>query len=350
MSLYQDGSLRTLARRILPSPLRKALWSVRFLLRQWLCDLQQWLYDRIPDRCVQSSHFKRKFGRRLNLAAPTTFNEKLHWLMLYYRIPEMTQLADKYEVRGYVAARVGDWLLNDVYGVWDDPSVLVFEQLPESFVLKVTSGSSQNILCRDKSRLDVERTRRQLAEWIKRNHYWVEREWAYKNIRPRIICERFLTDERGSIPADYKFFCFNGEPRFVQVDTDRFTTHRRNLFNLDVEAAPIWEPLPFSFEYASSGRDIPRPGNLETMISAARALSRGFPFVRVDLYSIGERVIFGEMTWYPEAGLGRFSPDLYDLHLGQALTLPEPVCSSLVRRLSFLMTTVSRLTGESDQS
>lgn len=343
MSLYCDGSLRTLARRILPSPLRKALWSVRFLLRQSLCDLQQWrchlrqwLHDCLPDRYVQASRFKQRFGRHLNLAAPTTFNEKLHWLMLYYRIPEMTQLADKYEVRTHVAARVGDWLLNDLYSVWDDPSALLFDQLPESFVLKVTSGSGQNILCRDKSRLDIESTRRQLAEWMKRIEYWDVREWSYKNIRPRIICEQFLTDERGSVPDDYKFFCFSGEPRFVQVDTGRFTDHHRDLFDLE------WKLLPFNIEYFSSDRDIPRPENLETMISVARALSRGFPFVRVDLYSIGERVIFGEMTWYPGGGLERFSPDLYDLHLGQALTLPKPVGSSLVRRLSSGMRWSSR--------
>lgn len=130
------------------------------------------------------------------------------------------------------------------------------------------------------------------------------------------------------MPADYKFFCFNGEPRFAQVDTDRFT-HHRDMFDLE------WKRLPFNIEYASSGRDIPRPGNLETMISAERALSRGFPFVRVDLYSIGERVIFSEMTWYPGGGFERFSPDIHDLHVGEAPTLPRPSGLSLVTHLPF---------------
>jgi hypothetical protein len=327
MNLGQASSIRTLARRVVPSPLRQALWSARQLPRKRLCDLPPWLHDRLPDRWVQASHFKRRFGRRLNLAAPTTFNEKLHWLMLYYRIPVMTQLADKYAVRTHVAARVGDWLLNDLYGVWDDPSALVFDQLPSSFVLKVTSGSGLNILCRDKSQLNVESTRSELAEWMRYNEYWDAREWAYKNIRPRIICERFLTDERGAIPDDYKFFCFDGEPRFVQIDTDRFTNHRRDFLDLE------WKLLPFRLDYSSSGREMPRPGNLEQMISVARALSQGFPFVRVDLYAIRERVFFGEMTWYPEGGLGRFSPDVYDLYIGQALTLPKPSGSSLVKRL-----------------
>jgi hypothetical protein len=303
---HLDTPLRSLARRVLPSMvfhLSRASW--------------QWLYDQIPDRFVQASHFKRTFGRDLNLAAPQTFNEKIQWLMLYHRIPEVRRLADKYEVRNYVAQQVGGWLLNDLYGVWDHPSALVFDQLPKSFVLKVTSGSGQNILCRDKSQLDLEKTQRKLAKWMKRSEYRVAREWCYKDIRPRIICERLLSDEGGAIPSDFKFFCFNGEPLFVQLDTDRFTNHRRDLFDLD------WKLLPFRIEYPSCGREVQRPPNIETMISVARSLSRGFPFVRVDLYSIRERVIFGEMTWYPEGGLGRFTPEIYDLHLGQALTLPK---------------------------
>ena len=183
---------------------RSGRWRVASC-RQWCFHLSraswQWLYDQIPDRFVQASHFKRTFGRDLNLAAPQAFNEKIQWLMLYHRIPEVRRLADKYEVRNYVAQQVGGWLLNDLYGVWDHPSALVFDQLPKSFVLKVTSGSGQNILCRDKSQLDLEKTQRKLAKWMKRSEYRVAREWCYKDIRPRIICERFLTDETGAIPS-----------------------------------------------------------------------------------------------------------------------------------------------------
>jgi hypothetical protein len=317
--------LRRLARRVLPSALRKALRLLSHSSWQWLC-------DQVPDRFVQASYFKRTFGRDLNLAAPQTFNEKIQWLMLYHRIPEVTQLADKYEVRSYVAQQVGGWLLNDLYGVWDHPSALVFDQLPKSFVLKVTSGSGQNILCRDKSQLDLEKTQRKLAKWMKRSEYWRQREWCYKNIKPRIICERFLTDETGAIPSDFRFFCFDGEPLLVQLDMDRFANHRRDLFDLD------WKLLPFNMGlYPSSGLDIQRPQNLETMISVARALSRGFPFVRVDLYSIRERVIFGEMTWYPVGGLVIFTPETYDLNLGQALKLPKSSNSAFLRRLSSKM-------------
>jgi len=282
--------------------------------------LGQWCYDRLPDRWVYAMQFKRKFGRRLNLAAPRTFNEKLHWLMLYYRRPEMTQIADKYAVRAFVASRVGASLLNDLYGVWDDPlgMAAALRQLPDSFVLKVTSGSGQNIICPDKSRLDVQDAQRQLAAWMRRSEYWVSREWCYKDITPRIVCERYLTDDAGTSPPDYKFFCFDGEPRVVQVDTTRFTDHRRDLFDLR------WNQLPFCLEWPLSGRQIPRPRHFDEMISVARALSHGFPFVRVDLYSTARGPIFGEMTWYPGGGLLRFKPDHYDLELGHALRLPSP--------------------------
>jgi hypothetical protein len=268
---------------------------------------------------VQDALFRKKFGRRLNLTAPTTFNEKLHWLMHYYRTPEITKIADKYEVRTHVITRVGSWLLNDLYGVWDDPADLdaAWADLPTCFVLKVTSGSGQNLFCRDKSRFDIDAAKGQLLRWMRRSEYWVNREWSYKNIRPRIVCERLLTDEAGRVPDDYKFFCFDGQPRFVQVSTDRFGDFHRDFFDLE------WSPAPFRFAGDVPRGDIHRPENLNAMISVARALSRGFPFVRVDVYSTQGRILFGEMTWYPNGGLKRVVPDEWDLKLGEMLRLPK---------------------------
>jgi len=314
----------SLARRILPLGIRKILWSLRnglplrTIVAASLRDLRTWIERKVPDRWVQARNFRREFGRRLNFAAPRTFNEKIHWLMLNYRVPEMTQFADKFAARARVAARVGTGLLNDLYGVWNDPAEISFEHLPSSFVLKVTSGYKQNIFCHDKSALDVEATRRTLREWMEHNEYWTTREWAYKDIKPRIVAERLLTDEDGNSPADFKIFCFDGEPKMVQVDLDRFTDHRREMFDLD------WKRLPFDLAFPSSGRQLPKPGNFEEMIAAARALSRGFPFVRVDLYSLPDRVVFGEMTWYPAGGFERFFPEKYDREIGELLTLPAP--------------------------
>jgi hypothetical protein len=309
-------------RRIVPLP-------VRLTIRRWWDRFADWCYDRLPDTYVQRSQFKKRFGRRLNLSSPQTLNEKIHWLMRYYRYPIMTSLADKYAVRDYVAHKIGHEFLNELYGVWDDPAAIPFEALPESFVLKVTWGSGQNIMCRDRSKLDVPTTQAQLVKWMKRSEYWVVREWAYKNITPRVICERYLTDEAGNVPTDYKFFCFNGEPRFVQVVTGRFSNnHRRHMFDL------AWMPLPFSMKYPPSKsypnefpphqEPIQKPSKFEAMIAAAQALSKDLPLVRVDLYCLGgTRICFGEMTLYPEGGLIRFVPDSFDLSLGQLLTLPQ---------------------------
>jgi hypothetical protein len=252
--------------------------------------LRCFLTDRLPDRLALARRFEQIFGRRLNLRAPRTFNEKLLWLILYYRTPLVTRLADKYEVRSYVAEHVGQGILNDVYGVWDSVGDIDFGKLPNAFALKVTWGWGMNVLCLKKAELDVDRTKEQLTSWMRRSHYWSFREWSYKDIQPRIMCERLLIDGTWGVPPDYKLFCFGGEPRFVQVDTDRFARHGRDLFDLD------WRRLPFTYVYASGGRAIPRPSNLEEMVASARMLANGFPFVRVDFYALDGRTIFGEIT------------------------------------------------------
>jgi hypothetical protein len=292
--------------------------SCRIAINDLRLRFQQMLRDCLPDHYIQSTEFKRVFGRRLDWNCPKTFNEKIHWLMRFYRWPIMTQLADKYAVRQYIANTIGPQHLKKLYGTWEDPLLIDFAPLPPSFVLKVTWGSGQNIICRDKSTLDIDQTRTQLRQWMNRGMYWLYREWAYKDISPRIICEEFLEDEAGNIPADYKFFCFNGEPEFIQVVTNRFSNHRRHIFDL------TWKALPFNIEYSTNYGEIPKPATLETMISAARTLSHGFPFVRVDFYSIGARIIFGEMTWYPEGGFVHFVPHSFDRTLGEALILPPP--------------------------
>ncbi len=296
------------------------LWlisGVKWRANAFVQRVRRSLSDCVPDRMALARRFRRTFGRPLNLKNPKTFNEKLFWLMLYYRTPLITRLADKYEVRQYVAERAEPRILNDLFAVWDRVDDIDFKTLPEAFVLKVTWGSGMNIFCPKISELNVETTKQRLLFWMNRNStYWDTRAWSYKDLKPRIICERLLIDSTWGTPPDYKFFCFGGEPRFVQVDTDRFTRHGRDLFDLD------WQPLPFIYAYPSSGRIVPRPTNLDEMVAFARRLSHGFPFVRVDLYAIDGRTLFGEMTWYPEAGEGQFSPDSYDTYWGAVLQLP----------------------------
>lgn len=275
------------------------------------------LAARIPDRLAIEWRYWRHIGRRLNLSNPQTFDEKLHWLNLYDQDPMRTRLADKYASREVVAARIGPDSLNELYGVWDRAQDVPFHDLPSSFVLKVSAGCGWNILCPDKAKLDVNDARARLDGWLRTNYYLRYRERPYRDMKPRIICERYLGDPAGEPPTDFKFFCFGGEPRFVQVDTDRYTRHARKMFDLS------WRPAPFIIgRYPPCRTEIPRPANLDRMIADAAILSAGFPFARVDFYSIDNRTLFGEMTWFPSAGYNFFRPGSWALKLGHMIRLP----------------------------
>ena len=239
------------------------------------------------------------------------------WLKRYHRPAVMVELADKYAVRRHVAEQIGAGSLNELYGVWDDPNRIDFTALPDRFVLKVTWGSGMNIFCRDKSAFDEDEAIRMLCEWMRRSTYWNYREWHYRLMKPRIICERLLQEADGQVPPDFKFHCFNGEPRFIQVDIDRFEEHKRSVFDLE------WKEMPFRIKHPPSAGMLPRPANLEELLHCARRLAQGFPFARIDLYSIHGRVVFGEITFYPEGGVSYFLPSSYDVYWGTQLELPD---------------------------
>ena len=292
---------------------------MRWLVRGLAWRARRVLADAVPDRVVLARRFKRIFGRRLDLRNPQTLNEKLHWMMLYYRPPLMSQLADKYAVRPYVAERVGPHILNELYGAWDRVGDIDFSRLPDTFVLKVNWGWRMNLFCRDRATFDVEAARRQLAAWMRRSHYWHNREWVYKDITPRIVCERLLTDPVWSSPTEYAFHCFDGEPRFLRVTTDR-ASGKLGTDTFDLQ----WQKPPFAVNRADSGRITERPSNFDEMADCARRLSRGWPFVRVDFFGVEGRTIFQELSWHPAAGTSRFIPESYDRYWGDQLTLPAP--------------------------
>ncbi|HKW93170.1 MAG TPA: ATP-grasp fold amidoligase family protein [Methylomirabilota bacterium] len=270
----------------------------------------------MPDRVILARRYRRIFGRRLNLWSPKTFNEKLYWLMLYYRPPLATTVSDKYAVRAYVAERTDSAILNDLYGVWDRAEDVDFDALPEAFVLKVNWGWRMNMLCPRKGALDLTATRAQLSAWMEHNLYWTTREWSYKNIRPRIICERLLLDEAGGAPTEYSFFCFGGQPAFLRAQCDRATHVTADTFDME------WRIPPFVINRPNTGRVVDRPSSLDAMADHARRLSAGWPFMRVDLYDVDGHIVFGELTLYPGAGTNRFTPVEYDRYWGDAIQLP----------------------------
>jgi len=274
----------------------------------------------VPDARYLRTCFRIKMGYSLDLESPRTFNEKLQWLKLYDRRPEYVGLVDKLGAREYVEARVGASHLIPLLGVWDGADAIDFSALPARFVLKCTHDSGSAVICRDRATFHEKRARAWLARRLRRNYFWAGREWPYLNIRPRIIAEAYMTDESETELKDYKFFCFHGEPKVIQVDFDRFTAHKRNLYD------PEWNRMPLAIEYPDDPeRNITRPHNLDQVLSFVEAIAPSAPFVRVDLYLVRDRIYFGEFTFYHGEGLEHFRPAHFDAMFGSWIRLPSTV-------------------------
>lgn len=278
-------------------------------------DLLMFLRHICNDKMYYKIRYYIKFKKRLSLKNPDTFNAKINWLKLYDRNPLYSRLVDKYEVRSFVERKIGDEYLNTMYGVYNSTSQINFDKLPDSFVLKGTHGSSWVIVCPDKSQLNIQEAKNTMDVWLKKNFYKLYGEWVYKNVPPRIICEKYLSNQNESALIDYKFYCFNGAPKFIHVDTDRFEKHCRNFYDLN------WQRMPFSLCYPQADRDVKRPSKLAKMIELASILSADFKFVRVDFYQVDDKIVFGELTFNPGNGLEIFTPNKYDLIFGQYINI-----------------------------
>ena len=247
---------------------------------------------------ILSLRYYKAFHRRINLKNPTLFYEKIFWLSLHTDTTMWSKLADKYEVREWVEKTYSKDILSKLLGVWDSPEEIDYEHLPKSFVLKTNNGCASNILVRDKDKLDIEKTNKQLRKWLKFPYGELTGQKHYTRIKPRIIAEEFLYQkgrENASL-TDYKFFCFDGEVRYCNLLTDRvFNTHtfRKNMYDMQ------WQAHSEVFIDHSRLNNEPKPVCFDEMVKIASTLSKGFPFVRVDLYEINEKPIFGEMTFMP---------------------------------------------------
>lgn len=262
--------------------------------------------------------YQVKLGKKLNLNKPLYFNEKLNWLKLHDRKDIYTKMADKYEVREIIKERLGEDYLIPLLGVWDRVEDIDFSKLPEQFVLKCTHDSGSVIICKDKKSFDKEEAIRKLIMTMKTNYFYPSREWPYKNIKPRIIAEKYMVDESGMELKDYKIYNFGGEPKLIQVDFGRFVHHERNLYTLD------WKYIPEEIEYPTNESvQITKPGCLEEMLACARLLAKGIPSVRTDFYSINGKIYFGEITFYQEGGFARFHSEAYSRKLGDWIELPK---------------------------
>lgn len=279
---------------------------------------KEFCYRRLPDEEFIKKKFKKRFGREPELENPKGYNDKLQWLKLNWYDPLAVKCADKYGVREYVAEKIGAQYLNQLYGVYESVDEIDLEELPKSFVLKATHGCGFNIICKDKTVMKWRKEYRRMRRWLKTNYFWKSREWVYKDIKPRIVCERFLEDKGTGQLLDYKIFCFEGEPKIIQVDFDRFKNHRRNLYDLD------WNLLDVEIKYPRDNSVIiEKPDKLELLLDLSRKLSREFPHVRVDFYYVEGKIYFGELTFFHASGTGKFKPEEFDYVMGDWLKLPE---------------------------
>ncbi|MGO1737258.1 MAG: ATP-grasp fold amidoligase family protein [Leucobacter sp.] len=261
-----------------------------------------------------------RFGKRLHLDEPTTFNEKLQWLKLNYQDPAKATLVDKFEVKAWVAEQIGVEHVIPTLGVYETVEAIDFDALPSAFVLKATHDSGGVVLVRDKSQLDVSAAREKLQRSLNRSYFEAGREPEYKLVKPRIIAEPFIVDDEIGQLRDYKFFCFDGEVKAMFVASDRAEGQLKfDYFDAD------YNPLDLRQPYPTSTVKPPKPARYDEMLELSRKLSQGQPHVRVDLYEANGRLYFGEMTFFHFGGMQPFIPAKWDKIWGDWLTLPEPI-------------------------
>jgi len=270
---------------------------------------------------ILKENFKNRVGYELNIDNPRTFNEKIMWSKLYYQNPLITKCCDKFAVKDYVAETIGEEYIVKTIGQWDDPDDIDFDALPDRFVLKVNWSSGYNIICSDKSKLDIPETLRKLKLWMKpdRNAYYQFFNWGFKHVKPVVYAEEYLDQINGQV-YDYKFFMFNGEMKMMFIATDRSGVNQltHDFFDRDFNL------LPFSYGGIRHADPLPeKPKHFEKMIQLAQQLAKPFPFVRVDFYELGDRIALGEMTYYPGGGILPFDPVEWDYKIGEWYQLPE---------------------------
>lgn len=254
--------------------------------------------------------FYRNLGYPLNLNNPKTLNEKLQWFKVHVRDPKITMCADKYAVRRYVAEKIGEQYLVPLYGVYDSIQEIDVSQLPEQFVLKPNHESGRVIICRNKKEMDWVKTADTLNNWLHENYYYEWGEWGYKNIPPKIICEKLLTADI----IDYRFFCFQGNPVLVKVTLDRGYSSRKDFYDLNFQSVSLKDGEGEKSLFK-------KPKKWNQMIQIAQCLSADFPFVRVDLYEVDDDIFFSELTFTPANGMDPEIPDGWDLKMGKLFNL-----------------------------
>ena len=270
----------------------------------------------LPDKLFIQIYYFIRFKRFCNFKNPKTYNEKLQWLKLYDRNPEYTKIVDKYEVKEYVSKLIGEEYIIPTLGVWDSFDDIDFDKLPNQFVLKCTHDSEGLVIVKDKNKLDINGAREKINTALKYNFYYIGREWPYKDIKPRIIAEKYMEDSVYGELRDYKFFCFNGEAKAMFIATERNEGNVKfDYYDLDFNNLGIVQ------HYPNSSNVIDKPINFDKMIELSEVLSKDMPHVRVDFYEVDGMLYFGELTFYHLSGFMPFTPNKWDGIFGDWINL-----------------------------
>lgn len=271
----------------------------------------------LNDKKFLELKFERRMNKKLDFDNPKTFNEKLQWLKLYDRNSEYIKMVDKYDVKKYVADNIGEEYIIPTLGIYDKFEDIEFEKLPKQFVMKCTHDSGSTIICKDKNNFNIKQAKEKINKALKCNYYYAGREWPYKNVKPRVIIEEYMTDDVNEDLIDYKFMCFNGKVKCSFLCSNRRSKEGLNVDFYDRE----WNKMPFERHYKNSQQIMPKPENYELMIELSEKLSKEIPFVRVDFYEIKGKIYFGELTFYPGGGFEEFRPEIWDERLGEWIDL-----------------------------
>ena len=275
---------------------------------------------KMSDRAYLKLLYRERMGKKFNLDNPQTFNEKLNWLKLNDRKDIYTTMVDKYEAKKYVADLIGEEYIIPTIGKWNHFDEIDFDKLPEQFVLKCTHDSGGLSICKSKGSFNKEEAKNKINKSLKKNYYYASREWPYKNVKPRIIAEPYLENQKGKGLIDYKFFCFNGTPKFLYISEGLENHETASISFLDMEFKKAKKKKKDYKEY----EEIPKePVNFEKMKELSKILSKGIAFLRVDFYEIEGRIYFSELTFYPCSGFIPFEPEEYDKIIGDMLILPK---------------------------
>lgn len=289
----------------------------KYIIRK-IVSLNPKRFSFLPDEIYLQLKFYDAFGRFMDFSNPKTFNEKLQWLKVYNHKPEYTQMVDKYAVKQYVSKKIGNKYIIPTLGVWETFDDIDFDKLPNQFVLKCTHDSGGLVICKDKAKLDIKSAKKKIDTCLKNNYFYMGREWPYKNVKPRIIAEQYLSnDDQHDELSDYKVLCFNGVPKLVEIHKGRFSVHHTQDF-YDTE----WKKTKFEQpDDPLSDEIMDKPVFAEEMFKLTSILAAGIPHVRVDWYYTRGKLLFGEITFFDGSGFFPFI-DNQDEILGNWIKLP----------------------------